>query len=237
MQQRSTPATKKGNKALKKERAHNKENQNKKARSDDKGSGEEDSKQVRTGSEEKGGRQGVFVVDLELMNALMKKTGSGTQAAKKKAAAKKKEDSVDKTKGRKKKATFAEPDKAGKKEDANKVEACNRCIVGFAIRVDKENNTKGGFNKMFVEGLAFLQEYLDEAACILPSGKDPQLGPIKSKADIPGYQVVMKNYFSIPNPIAFSNVTQHGGRVIKGSASMGFSLNPKECLDDAVGDL
>jgi hypothetical protein len=47
----------------------------------------------------------------------------------------------------------------------------------------------------------------------------------------------MKNYFSIPNPMAFLNVTQDSGRVIKGSAVVGFSLDPKECLDDAAGDL
>ncbi len=47
----------------------------------------------------------------------------------------------------------------------------------------------------------------------------------------------MKNYFNIPNPIAFSNVNQDGGRVIKGSAVMGFSINPNECLDNAAGDL
>jgi hypothetical protein len=44
-------------------------------------------------------------------------------------------------------------------------------------------------------------------------------------------------YFSIPNPMAIPNVTQDGGRVIKGSAIMVFSLDPKECLDDAAGDL
>jgi hypothetical protein len=37
----------------------------------------------------------------------------------------------------------------------------------------------------------------------------------------------MKIYYSIPNAMAFSNVTQEGGRVIKGSAIMGFSLDPK----------
>ncbi len=73
-------------------------------------------------------------------------------------------------------------------------------------------------------------------ACILPSKKDQRLGPIKTKEDLPGYQVTMRNYFSIPNPMAFSNVTQDGGRVIKGSAVMGFSLDPKECLDNAAGD-
>ncbi len=63
---------------------------------------------------------------------------------------------MDKTKGRKKKATFTEPDKAGKKEDEKEVEACNRCVVGFAIKVDMGNNTKGGFDKKIAEGLAFL---------------------------------------------------------------------------------
>jgi hypothetical protein len=37
--------------------------------------------------------------------------------------------------------------------------------------------------------------------------------------------------------MAFSNVTQDGGRVIKGSAVMGFSTDPKECLEEAAGDL
>jgi hypothetical protein len=37
--------------------------------------------------------------------------------------------------------------------------------------------------------------------------------------------------------MVFLNVYQYGGRVIKGSAIMGFSLDPKECLDDATGDL
>jgi hypothetical protein len=37
----------------------------------------------------------------------------------------------------------------------------------------------------------------------------------------------MKNYFNIPNLMAFSNVSQEGGRVIRGSAVMGFSLNPR----------
>ncbi len=49
--------------------------------------------------------------------------------------------------------------------------------------------------------------------------------------------MTMKNYFSIPNLMVFSNMTQEGGRVIKGSAVMGFSLDPKECLDNAAGDL
>ncbi len=46
----------------------------------------------------------------------------------------------------------------------------------------------------------------------------------------------MKNY-SIHNLMEFSNVTQDGTRVIKGSAIMGFSLDPKDCLDNVAGDL
>ena len=47
----------------------------------------------------------------------------------------------------------------------------------------------------------------------------------------------MRNYFNIPNQMAFSNVNQDKGRVIKGSVIMGFSINPKNCLDNAAGDL
>jgi hypothetical protein len=108
--------------------------------------------------------------------------------------------------------------------------------VGFAIQVDKGNNVKGGFDKKISEGLAFLHEYLDKAACILPSKKDPQLNPIKLKTDLPKYQVIMENYFSITNPTAFSNMTQDSGRVIKGVV-MGFLIDPKECLEEAAGDL
>ncbi len=103
--------------------------------------------------------------------------------------------------------------------------------------MDKGNNAKGGFDRKISEGLAFLREYLDKAPCILPSRKDQCLDPIKTKEDLPRYQVTMRNYFSAPNPMAFLNVTQDGGRVIKGSAVIGFSLDPKECLDDAAGDL
>jgi hypothetical protein len=41
----------------------------------------------------------------------------------------------------------------------------------------------------------------------------------------------------IPNPMAFLNVTQEGGWVIKGLTIMGFSLDPNKSLNDAAGDL
>ena len=113
----------------------------------------------------------------------------------------------------------------------------SQCVIGFAIRVDRGNNMKGGFDKKLSKGLTLLREFVDPAACILPNGKDKRLGPIKSKSDLPKYQLTMRNYFNIPNQMAFSNVNQDNGRGIKGSAIMGFSINPKNCLDDAAGYL
>jgi hypothetical protein len=113
----------------------------------------------------------------------------------------------------------------------------SQCVIGFVIRVDRGNNTKGGFDKKLTKGLTLLREFVDPAAYILPNGKDKRLGPIKSKSDLPKYQLTMRNYFNITNQMAFLNVNQDNGRVIKGSAIMGFSTNPKNCLDDAAGDL
>jgi hypothetical protein len=194
--------------------------------------GGEESKKVNKGSEGKE-EQGGFAVDRKSMGAPLKKKSMKEKQSKKKAAKD--------TKGEKKKKALFQLQEETQETEGKKAEEevtiCFKCVVGFAIQVDKGNNTKGGFNRKISEGLAFLHKYLDKAACILPSGKDQRLGPIKSKLDIPKYQAIMKNYFNIPNPMAFSNVNQDGGRVIKGSAVMGFSINPKECLDDAAGDL
>ena len=154
---------------------------------------------------------------------------------------KNKEDSAKKlNKTPRKKATFAPEDSeesGRKKEEVKEVQVAAQCVIGFAIRVDRGNNTKGGFDRKLAEGLTFLREFVDPAACILPNGKDKRLGPIKSKSDLPKYQLTLRNYFNIPNQMAFSYVNQDNGRVIKGSAIMGFSLDPKTCLDEAAGDL
>ena len=88
-----------------------------------------------------------------------------------------------------------------------------------------------------MEGLGFMQTYIDKHASFHPIGKDQTVKPIREKTDMPKYQVTMRNYFSIPNQRAFNNVSQDGGRVIKGSAVMGFSTDPQTCLDNASGDL
>jgi hypothetical protein len=84
--------------------------------------------------------------------------------------------------------------------------AYKECVVGFAIRVDKGNNTKLAFDKKLMEGLEFIQQYVDKRACFLPHEKDKKLEPIRAKNDMPKYQVVMKGYFRIPNNNSFSNV-------------------------------
>jgi hypothetical protein len=96
---------------------------------------------------------------------------------------------------------------------------------------------KGAFDKKLAERLSFLQMYLDKQACFFPFGKDQTLAPIKEKVDSPKFQVVLQNYFSIPNKLPFSKFSQDGGRTIKGSVLMGFSKDPRQCLDEANGDL
>ncbi len=99
---------------------------------------------------------------------------------------------------------------------------------------------KRGFDKKLMEGLGFMQPYINKHASFHPIGKDQTVKPIREKTDMPKYQVTMRNYFSIPNQRAFDNVSQDGGKDIKGSAVMGFSTfstDPQTCLDDASGDL
>jgi hypothetical protein len=128
-----TPITKKGSKSL--WSASNNNGQNKKPRSDDKESGQEESKQKKSEEEEE---QADFTVDLESMSASMKKKSPKAKAARQN------KDSAKKTP--KKKATFvlAKPDEAGKKKDKEEITICHKCVVGFAIQVDKGNNAKGG---------------------------------------------------------------------------------------------
>ena len=137
-----------------------------------------------------------------------------------------------KTKARKPKIAFGPTEVATEKPIAY-----NECVVGFAIRVDKGNNTKLAFDKKLMEGLEFIQQYVDKRACFLPHEKDKKLEPILAKNDMPKYQVVMKGYFRIPNNNSFSNVQQENGRVVKGSGIMGFELDPQQCLEEASGDL
>jgi hypothetical protein len=89
-----------------------------------------------------------------------------------------------------------------------------------------------------IAGLSFLQNYINKHAAFFSiDGSDSSRPPIKEKADLPAFQVILCMYFDIPNERAFNSMNQEGGRVIKGFAIMGFSLDPQKCLDKAAGDL
>jgi hypothetical protein len=111
-------------------------------------------------------------------------------------------------------------------------------VVAFAIRFDKGKDTKMGFDKKIVAALSFLQTYIHKHAAFFSIDKsDSSRPPIKEKADVLAFQVILRRYFDIPNKRAFNSVNQDQGRAIKGSAVMGFSLDPQKCLEEAAGDL
>ncbi len=135
----------------------------------------------------------------------------------------------------KKKATFAET--VGKKVVTEKEIEYKKCMVGFAIQVDKTKDTKGGFDKKLNEGLTFMQTYIDQHASFHPINPGSALKPIKEKGDFSKLQVTSRSYFCVPNARAFDNINAEAGHTIKGLAVMGFPENPKQCLDKAAGDL
>ncbi len=83
-----------------------------------------------------------------------------------------------------------------------------KCVVGFAIRVDKGQKSKENFDKKIGEALFFLRSHIDKVSCFLPLEANKTLGPIKDKQDMPKFQVTSRKYFSIPNPQAFLPITQ-----------------------------
>jgi hypothetical protein len=82
--------------------------------------------------------------------------------------------------GGKKKATFAET--VGKNTVEEQQIDYKTCIVGFAVRVDKGKDTKGGFDKKIIEGLAFMQTYIDKNASFHAIRPDKTLKPTKGKS-------------------------------------------------------
>jgi hypothetical protein len=114
----------------------------------------------------------------------------------------------------------------------------NKCVVAFAVQVDKGNNTKARFDKKIVAAISFIQTYIDQHAAFLPiKGLDPNNHPIKEKAVLPEFQLVLCSYFEISYQRAFDSMTQKRGTSIKGSALMVFFLDPQKCLYNAAGDL
>jgi len=165
--------------------------------------------------------------NLEAIKGLLRKKGTGTPSLK------------DTTKKAGKTATFAE---AVSKEKTTKQKAPRvthkKCVVAFSIRVDRGKDTQAAFGKKIISALSFLQTHIDKhAAFFAIDSTDSSRPPIKEKADLPGFQVILRRYFAIPSDRAFDSVNQEGGRAIRGSAVMGFSTDPQRCLEEAAGDL
>jgi hypothetical protein len=166
------------------------------------------------------------MVNLEAMKKSLRKKGAGTIKPK---GSKKKD---------KKTATFAEATSKGVSRKPEPEVKYNKCVVAFAIRVDKGKDTKAGFCKKIVASLSFFQSYINKYAAFFSINESvSSRPPIKEKADLLTFQVILRRYFDIPNKRAFDSVNQDGGRAIKGSAVMGCSLDPQKCLEEAAGDL
>jgi hypothetical protein len=172
------------------------------------------------------------VIDIEQMEKMPLKV-KGTKSSTRKGKAR-----IDKEKNTpdsgKKKATFAEM--VGKEEVKEKEIKYKTCVVGFAVRVNKTKATKGGFDKKLLEGLLFMQTYINQHASFHPIKPGTMLKPIKEKGEFPKFQVTSQN-FCVPNSRAFDNINADGGCTINGPAIMGFTGNPEQCLDKAAGDL
>jgi hypothetical protein len=183
--------------------------------------------------EGEGTEVGTMEVDLEGFAPGVWPKGKGSRKKDKKGGEERKtKEQVKKTQSRKPKIAFGPTE-----VEKEKTIAYKECVVGFAIRVDKGNNTKQAFNKKLMEGLQFIQQYVDNHTCFLPHEKDKKLKPIRNKNDMPKYQVVMKGYFCISNNNSFGNLQQENIRVVKGSGIMGFKLDPQQCLEEASEDL
>ncbi len=163
----------------------------------------------------KGEQSNGMEVNLEAMKGSLRKKGTGMTKSK----GLKKRD--------KKTATFAEAASKGATRWSEPEVKHNKCVVAFAIRVNKGKDTKAAFNKKIVAALSFLQNYINRHAAFFSFDKsDLSIPPIKEKVDVPAFQVVLHKYFDIPNDRAFNSVNQDSGRAIKGSAITGFSLHP-----------
>jgi hypothetical protein len=144
------------------------------------------------GSALKGNQPNGATVNLKAIKGLLRKKGPG--ATKSKGSGK----------NDKRTATFSE---AASKEAPQKSQPevkYNKCVVAFAIRVDKGNNAKERFDKKLVAALSFIHTYINKHTAFFPiKGLDPSKCLIKEKEDLPEFQVVLRSYFEIPNQRAF----------------------------------
>jgi hypothetical protein len=178
----------------------------------DKGNGNKTIGRKKSKSDNKESHKGV--INLEQMEKTPLKVKRTKSSARKGKARKDKEKNTPDS--GKKKATFAET--VGKEVVKEKEIKYKTCVVGFAVCVNKTKDTKGGFDKKLLEGLLFMQTYIDQHTSFHPIKPGTTLKPIKEKGEFPKFQITSQNYFCMPNPRAFDNINADGGRTIKGSA-------------------
>ncbi len=112
---------------------------------------------------QEGEKEGDFEVDLEAMDKMpLKEKGEKGDSMKKNKKTNTMEKEMEIRGSTKKKAMFTETIE-NETTQAQQIEYKKR-IGGFGIRVNKGNNTKGGFNKKLIEGLTFMQTYINKHA-------------------------------------------------------------------------
>jgi hypothetical protein len=142
--------------------------------------------------EESKEREKGFAVNLEAMDTPLRgKRSLRITTAKKVLKTAKTACNVASTKKKKgKKATFTEVASGPSALEAIKKQGFlyRKCVVGFAIRVDKGQKSKEYFDKKIGEALFFLRSHTKEESCFLPLEANKTLGPIKEKQDIPYFR-------------------------------------------------
>ena len=114
------------------------------------------------------------MVNLEAMRGALRTKGSGTKKLK------------EANQTPKKLATFAEAASTPVTQEPTIEVTYNKCVVSFAIRVDKGKDTKAGFDKKVITGLSFIQTYIYKHAAFFAIDKsDSSRPPIQEKADLP----------------------------------------------------
>ena len=121
--------------------------------------------------------------NLEAIKGSLRKKGSGTPTHK----------GSEKTK--KKTAMFTEAVSKGATEKSAPAITHKKCVVAFLVRVNKGKDTQAAFGKKIIAALSFLQTHIDkQAAFFAINGLVSDRPPIKEKADLPGFQVILRSY-------------------------------------------
>ena len=136
------------------------------------------------------------VADIEKMEATpLKPKGSRSRSNK---GSTKKDKAAKTLESRREKTLFA--DMVGKEVVKENEIEYKKCVVGFAILVDKTKDTKGGFDKKLNKGLMFMQTCIDQHVSFHPINPGTAFKPIKEKGDFSQFQVTSRSSFCVPTP-------------------------------------